>query len=112
MRKILILKQNLKELAESIRKSKVDCKQCQKEHNGCDGYWIGDPEYDGKWVGGYYSEIKRLKYEFRHKHIAYCLIRGRKRDEIEHPAKNNQPSESYIKEIQHEYTEDVRACAA
>jgi hypothetical protein len=107
MKKILILKQNLKELAGSIRKSKVDCKQCQREHQGHDGYWEGQPGNGGKWVGGYYNKIDSLKYEFRHKHIAYCLIRGRTRDEIERPAEDNQPCESYIKEIQNAYTEDV-----
>jgi len=105
MRKIHELKQNLKALAESIRQSKNSCKEYQKTHQGYDGGWTGEPGYS-KWHS-YYSEIDSLKYEFRHKHIAYCLIRGRTRDEIERPAKDNLPSESYIKEIQNAYTEDV-----
>jgi hypothetical protein len=107
MRKIQELKQNLKALAESIHQSKNDCKAYQKTHQGCDGGWTGEPG-NSKWHS-YYSDINNLKYEFRHKHIAYCLIRGRTRDEIEHPAKDNQPCESYIKEIQDAYTEDVCA---
>ena len=33
---------------------------------------------------------------FRHYHIAYCEIRGRKRSEIENPAENNKPNESSV----------------
>jgi hypothetical protein len=110
MTKLLILKQSLKELADSIRKSKAAYKQCQREHNGCDGYWEGVPGY-GKWIGGYTSILGKLKKEFRHKHIAYCLLRGRSRDEIEHPAEDNKPDENLIQEILHEY-EDVYTCAS
>lgn len=98
MRKTQELKKTLKALAESIRQSKNFCKEYQKTHQGRDD--------------GLYSDINSLKYEFRHKHIAYCLIRGRTRDEIERPAKDNQPCESYIKEIRDAYTEDVCASAS
>jgi hypothetical protein len=95
MTKLGMLKQNLKELAVKIRKAKVDCKEFQRENRGWDG-----PQ-------GFFWEIIKLKKEFRHKHIAYCIIRGRDRNEIEVPAKDNQPDEILIKEILREYTEDV-----
>jgi hypothetical protein len=107
MKKISILKNELKELASKIKISKIECKQCQREHGGCDGYSTGSMA-DGtfKWHGGYFSIISKLKKEFRHKHITYCLLRGRERNEIEVPAKNHQPDETLIKEILREYTED------
>jgi hypothetical protein len=37
MTKYQMLRQSLKELAESIRKTKAAYKQCQREHQGCDG---------------------------------------------------------------------------
>jgi len=105
MTKYLTLKQNLKEIAETIRKAKVDCKQFQRDHHGCDGAWEGDPRNGGKWVGNHYSIISKLKHEFRHKHIAICLLRGVPRDVIEHPAENNKPDENLIKEIYDAYIE-------
>jgi hypothetical protein len=112
MKKILILKNELKELASKIRISKAECKQCQREHGGCDGYSTGSMA-DGtfKWHGGYFKLIENLKIDFRHKHIAYCLLRGRTIDEIEHPAEDNKPDQTLIKEILNAYTEDVCACA-
>lgn len=106
MKKILVLKNELKVLAEQIRQKKADYKTCQKEHHGCDGYYDGEPRY-GKWIGGFCFIISKLKYEFRHKHIAYCLLRGRVINEIETPAENNKPNELYIKEIFNAYTENV-----
>ena len=35
-------------------------------------------------------------YIFRHNHIVYCELRGRKREEIEIPRENNKPNESLI----------------
>jgi hypothetical protein len=109
MTKLLELKQNLKQLADSIRKSKAAYKQCQREHNGCDGYW--DKTTPWKWIGGYTSILSKLKKEFRHKHIAYCLLRGVPRDVIEHPAEDNKPDENLIREIIHAYT-DADVCVS
>lgn len=47
----------------------------------------------------YYSEIYKLKYEYRHLHIALCELRGRKREQIEKPADNNRPNETYIEKL-------------
>jgi hypothetical protein len=45
------------------------------------------------------TKIYKLKYEYRHFHISYCEIRGRKRDQIEIPASNNLPNQKYIDQI-------------
>jgi len=45
------------------------------------------------------KEGVRCEYEsyiFRHNHIAYCEIRGRKRVDIEVPREGNEPDESRI----------------
>ena len=44
-------------------------------------------------------------------HIAYALMKGHTYEQIEKPAENNPPNWEKIKEIQDEYTEDVRSCA-
>lgn len=36
-------------------------------------------------------KIYRAKRQYRHEHIAYCLVRGRTYDEIEKPAEDNKP---------------------
>lgn len=112
MTKLALLREELKELARKIHQAKVDCKECQRAHNGCDGYFEG-PADNLKWIGGYFSTIQKLKHEFRHKHIAYCLLRGRTREQIESPAEENKPNETLIQEIIDAYIEkDVCVSAA
>jgi len=49
------------------------------------------------------TQLARLQHEFRHKHIAFCLLRGRGREQIETPAKDNPPNEDVIAEKLSEY---------
>jgi len=49
--------------------------------------------------------IFQKKYKFRHHHIAYCELRGRTRDQIEIPAKNNLANQTYIDKIKKEIVE-------
>jgi hypothetical protein len=97
------LRNELKQLAKEIRKTKVECKEYQREHGGSDG-------------DSFFFAITKLKYEFRHMHIALCTMRGRKYEEIEHHCSDdNKPNFDRIKEIIDAHTakaaEDVRACA-
>jgi hypothetical protein len=103
MAKISALKNELKELAELIRKSKCSLKDCQRR-TGQAGEWEGQPGYSKYF--NYVSPVVNGKYEFRHKHIAYCMLRGRTIEQIEIPAKDNQPDMDYIERIQHEYRND------
>ncbi len=50
----------------------------------------------------------RNKYEYRHKHIVYCLARGRSRDEIEQPSESNMPDEMYIKNLLMQYALPIK----
>jgi hypothetical protein len=80
------LKVELKSLAKQITKTKKDLKDYQREHGGSDG--------------GFCHEVEVLKFKFRHKHIAYCQLRGTKYEAIErHCADNNNPNWDHIKEI-------------
>lgn len=48
-------------------------------------------------------DINKLKYEFRHLHIAYCELRGRKREQIEKPSIYNTPNQRYIDSLKKEF---------
>lgn len=70
----------------------------------------------GEYAGQYQYNLIGLKHKYRHHHIAYCLLRGRKYEEIErHCRDDNQPDFDYIDKIKAAYAEeaheDVRACA-
>ncbi len=73
------LKQHIKDLAKEIKEKKALRKGAQN---------------------GYVSGLDRLRYEARHHHIAYCLLRGRTMEQIESKTReDNKPSTSYIEEI-------------
>lgn len=91
------LKEKLKTLALNIRLKKVELKNFQRDNNG--------------YQGDHLSDLLRLKHNFRHKHIAYCLTRGIAYETIENPRKGNEPNWSIIQEIQNACTENVRAHA-
>ena len=71
------MKQELKELASEIRDTKPQRKLVH---------------FTGKRTMGHHEaqyRVERLSSEYRHKHIAYCLMRGRTMDQIEQPAEDN-----------------------
>ena len=47
--------------------------------------------------------VFKYKREFRHKHIAYCLLRGRQYEEIEQPREDNKPDMIYVNMVMEEY---------
>jgi len=71
--KYIKLKRELKELAKELKKTKY-----KRDH----WYEFGD------FQGPFQYKVLRLKYDFRHKHIAYCMLRGRHYKEIERTTKN------------------------
>ena len=49
---------------------------------------------------GYVAGLDRLRYEARHHHIAYCLLRGRSMSEIEKSCRqDNSPNGAYVNQI-------------
>ena len=82
------LKTELKELAREIREWKY-----KRDH------WY---DYDTvQWEFQY--EVMREAREFRHKHIAYCLLNGTPYELIEQPRENNKPDMIYVQMIMEEY---------
>lgn len=53
------------------------------------------------------SALYNAKYEYRHRHIAYCMLRGTQRCAIERPKSGYEPNERYIKSLLEEYEEAV-----
>ena len=90
------LKQELKTLAKHIRELKDTRK---------------------KVPYGYVPELWNPQFEFRHRHIAYCLLRGRKMQEIEQKTReDNKPNMNYVNNLiakikEEAQDEDVRDCA-
>lgn len=90
---LLKIKEEQKDLALRIRSGKT----ARKPKFRCD-----DNIYD-------LEDLSWNRYVFRHQHIAYCTIRGRSRQDIECPRKDNLPDENYISSIIKEYNEAVCA---
>lgn len=64
-------KRCLKALVSKIRTAKAEVKKLQRE-NGC-AYTLAQTIYDLDW----------LRYLYRHRHIAYCMTRGRTYEQVE-----------------------------
>ena len=83
------LKSELKSLAEKIRIKRAEYKAAQR---------AGTPAYSPD----------HLSYTYRHKHIVYCLLRGRTREQIENKVNDhNKPDEDYIQELLDGYKNHV-----
>lgn len=82
------LKNELKALAASIKENKLAYRKAQSNFSKGDMNAF-------KEVMAYYL-ISRLSWDFRHKHIVYCLLNGTPMDKIEKPAKDNLPNEKKL----------------
>lgn len=58
----------------------------------------------GAYAGRDQFALMQLKHHFRHKHIAYCLMRGRTIDEIEGNAKTPR-DQAYINTLLEQFKE-------
>ena len=91
--RILQIKEELKTESKQIRTLKNKFKEAQR---------------NGEWgVSGLWT----ARWNWRHKHIAYCLLRGRKIEDIERKVREgNEPSQrlidKYIEEITSEISND------
>jgi hypothetical protein len=90
------LKAELKELAKEIRQLKY-----KRDH-----YWeFGNDQSEFMW------NAKKKGWDFRHLHIAYCMLRGREYGEIENYCREA-PDFKRIDRIRGEHAEQtLRACA-
>lgn len=89
-------KAELKSIALSIRTTKSLLKDTHQKKD-----ILNEGNHHTKIVWGnihpFYLEkkLKDLKIEYRHRHIAYCIIRGKRYDQIENSTKNSPNSELY-----------------
>jgi hypothetical protein len=93
--KLIGLKEELKQLARDIKIEKPNFKEVQR--NFSKNYVNYDNLIENL------IKLHRFRYEFRHKHIVYCQLRGRRREQIELPREDNKPNEKYIDELMEKY---------
>ena len=96
-KKLFELKNKIKALSEEQKVLRPQRKQSYQGKSTC---------YDPA------SQMRNNKYELRHLHIAYCLLRGTPYELIEkRVADNNAPSWSHIESIKKEYAYEEVICA-
>ncbi len=94
--KLTIVKEVLKVEAKELTTSKVNVKNSQRS-----GDWSGS-------CGQYGLLLKRQ--EWRHKFIAYCLLKGRTLDEIEGNCReDNKPDMDLVERYKREFVGDDNA---
>jgi hypothetical protein len=93
------LKAELKAMAAQIKENRPKFRQGQSEIS---------KKISTKSVWDLYGEFPMPSYTFRHKHIVYCLLRGRTREQIENPTRNK-PNEPLIKKLLEEYNGKLEA---
>ena len=92
-KKLKDLKQELKQLAKLIRSTKIEHKEYQRSN---------------QWneIESTRRTIELSQYNFRHKHIAYCMARGRTYEQIEPKVREgNEPNKTYITSVLDDLTE-------
>ena len=63
---------------------------------------------DGKQEGDYIWHLKTFRHQWRHKFLAYCLLKGRNYNEIERTVrKGNEPNQKLIDKYTEEFTVGV-----
>ena len=90
MNKFQELKQWLKDNAKELTKLKLELKNYQRNHGGSGST--------------YHYEVDKLRHEWRHKHIAYCIMRGRTYEQIENPSSDNPANTTLIQRYIEEFT--------
>ena len=94
--KFLEIKEMLKCEAKELHNIKIEIKDAMRTGKiSINPYW------------NYQSKLRTLQYQWRHKHIAYCLIRGRSIEEIEsHCSENNPRNDSLIEKYKLEFMDE------
>lgn len=88
--KFIELKKRIKELAKEIKEMKGLRKDTELRRN----------DTRCKYGSGYVIGLDKARYEVRHHHIAYCLLRGRTMEQIEPKTReDNAPNSNYYTKI-------------
>ncbi len=87
-----LLKNELKAKAAEIRKTRVELKELQRS---------------GQIAGHHQYSLISLKRDYRHRHIAYSMLRGRSYEQIEPKCReDHKPNMDLVKEIMDEYAKE------
>ncbi len=93
--KLREFKTELKAEADVLRKIKILIKITQRER---------------KYAGTKQIQMLKLKRSYRHRHIAYCMLRGKEYKQIEQKCRQ-EPNHTLIGEIVNAYTCEEAVCA-
>lgn len=97
------LKAELKQLAKEIKILKH-----KRDHWQEYTHEVKEP----RWTQSIFMfDAFKKSREFRHKHIAYCLLRGREYEEIEQPRKDNKPDMIYVQMIKEKHEQKTESGA-
>jgi len=88
-----MLKTELKSLGKDITELKSEIKTHQRAD---------------KYAGSLQNKLRYLKHDFRHKHIAYCLMRGVHLELIETPRADNKPNLDLVRSIMDEHSKKTK----
>jgi len=84
------IKEDLKKEAKEIRTLRHDCKNTQRGIR------------EGKSV--YQDEVVIASWKWRHKHLAYCMLKGRSYEEIERKCReDNKPNFRMVEKYKEEF---------
>lgn len=89
-------------LKKEQKQRAIDLKENKNGHR--------NSQRQGDWVAAdtHLCEVFSLKKEYRHKHIAYSIMRGRKYEEIERTCRDdNKPDFDYVDKIMAAYAEEA-----
>jgi len=91
------VKLSQKEKSQKIREFKL----CRKPKNRAENPTLQKLFDSGLW------NLDRIRWEYRHVHIAYCEIRGKERTQIEIPRDDNLPNEDKISSIKESILKEI-----
>jgi hypothetical protein len=109
------MKEDLKQIAKELKTLKPKFKEQQREISkkgiSFEKYyrWDNDNKREKELIANCLktnNDIVKAKKYFRHMHLAYCLLKGRKYEQIENKVRSgNEPDQKLIKKIQEAYCE-------
>ena len=102
------VREYLKELSAVISTLKRLRKQ-KPDLTGIDPELVKKAEDMAEKNWGVNNASKNAKWNYRHHHIAACEFRGKSREQIERPAKGNEPNEKFIADIKEKIAEAMEA---
>lgn len=107
--KIKEFKSELKVLASKIRTAKHTFKEGQRANDSTQykDWCIANDHVYMYGTSKYPKDLSELSYTFRHRHIAYCLLRGKAYEQIENKVtEGNEPNWALIETIMDQFREN------